>query len=175
VSAGSRHTVAPRRARHHRLISWSLASPLHQLLGRLALLEYTASDGRTVSLPVQYARTGSDLVLAAGGAADKRWWRAFRRRRPAVVLVDGHRHAVTGEVVPHDAPGWGVAAAAYQASFPLARLDDAELVLLHRADRPVSRLGRTSARVAPVSGRPVPSPPPRPTARRGRAGERPGR
>jgi len=133
VTAGPHHTAAARRARHHRLVSWSLASPLHQLLGRLALLEYTASDGRRVRLPVQYARTGSDLVVAAGGAAHKRWWRAFRAARPAVVLVDGRRHAVTGEVVPHGAPGWGVAAAAYQASFPLARLEDAELVLLHRA------------------------------------------
>ena len=132
MTAREQHATRVHRPRHHRLISWSLASPLHQLLGRLALLEYTASDGRTVRLPVQYARTGSDLVVVAGGASHKRWWRAFRSSRPAVVLVDGRRYRVTGEVVPRSAEPWPVAAAAYRTAFPLATLDDAELVLLHR-------------------------------------------
>ncbi|KRE52573.1 hypothetical protein [Phycicoccus sp. Soil748] len=139
MTAGPQDTATRRPVRHHRLLSWSLASPLHQLLGRLALLEYTASDGRTVRLPVQYARTGSDLVVAAGGASHKRWWRAFRSSRRAVVLVDGRRYAVTGEVVPRSSAPWAVVAAAYRSAFPLARLEDAELVLLHRATdlRPV--------------------------------------
>jgi hypothetical protein len=133
VTPRQRQATPAHRLPHHRLISWSLASPLHQLLGRLALLEYAASDGRTVRLPVQYAHTGGDLVVVAGGASHKRWWRAFRSARPAVVLLDGRRYAVTGEVVPRSAAPWAVAAAAYRSAFPLARLDDAELVLLHRA------------------------------------------
>jgi hypothetical protein len=133
VTAREQQATRVHRPRHHRLISWSLASPLHQLFGRLALLEYTASDGQTVRLPVQYARTGSDLVVVAGGASHKRWWRAFRSSRPAVVLVDGRRYGVTGQVVPRSAAPWPVAAAAYRTAFPLAKLDDAELVLLHRA------------------------------------------
>jgi hypothetical protein len=105
---------------------------VRQALGQLTLLEYAAGDGRRVRLPVQYARWRDELVVAAGGARAKTWWRAFRSPRRATVLLDGVVVEVVGHLVGRDDPARSQVAVAYQLVHQLARLDDAEIVLLRR-------------------------------------------
>ena len=125
--AGARLT---RRVGGHRLVAATLRSPVRRALGQLTLLEYSASDSHAVRLPVQYARWKDEIVLAAGGAKEKTWWRAFRSPRRASVLLDGVCLEVVGHHVRHSDPVWPQVAAAYRSVHGLARLEDAELVLL---------------------------------------------
>ncbi len=119
----------PTRARHaHRLLGVALHTPLRRVLGRLAMLEYVSGSGRVVRLPVQYARCGSSVVVAAGSAERKTWWRAFRTPRAAVLTLDGMECAAVGRLVdPLDSHGQS-AWATYARAYPLASLDDAALV-----------------------------------------------
>ncbi|WP_406830714.1 hypothetical protein ABEG17_17205 [Pedococcus sp. KACC 23699] len=121
-----------RRSGGHLLVAATLRSPVRQALGHLTLLEYAAADGRRVRLPVQYARWRDELVLAAGRARDKTWWRAFRSPRRATLILDGVVLEGVGHVVRRDDPTWSQVAIAYQRVHPLARLDTAEIVLLRR-------------------------------------------
>ncbi|BCJ49125.1 hypothetical protein Asp14428_06000 [Actinoplanes sp. NBRC 14428] len=81
----------------HRL----LGSPLAPLLGRsLTVLRYRARSGATISLPVQYARAGDTLVVLAGDAGRKTWWRHFTAPAPVEVLLGGDWLAATGRLDP---------------------------------------------------------------------------
>lgn len=114
----------------HRIVGALLSSPLRRALGELTLLEYAASDGHVVRLPVQYARWKDELVLAAGGAQHKTWWRAFRFPRRATVLLHGAVVDVVGHHLERYDPAWPQVAAAYGYVHRLATLTDTELVLL---------------------------------------------
>lgn len=117
----------------HRFVVGVLSSPLRRALGELTLLEYAASDGRVIRLPVQYARWKDEFVLAAGDAQHKTWWRAFRSPRRATVLLHGSVVEVVGHHLGRDDPAWPQVAAAYGYVHRLASLADTELVLLRRS------------------------------------------
>jgi hypothetical protein len=113
-----------------------LRSPAHRLLSRsLIILEYEGrTTGRTFAIPLRFAETPDELLVAiAVDPARKRWWRAFAEPSPAVVLLRGQRHEVVGTLAA------GVlgdeARAAYAARYPSSTrlLEDAALVVLHRA------------------------------------------
>jgi hypothetical protein len=55
--------------------------------------------GRTVTLPVAYAACGTDVMVLAGHATAKQWWRNFRGGRPAELFLDGRWWPARGEVV----------------------------------------------------------------------------
>lgn len=104
----------------NRVVGAVLSSPLHWLLGRrLALVRYVGRvSGQSYTLPTQYVRDGDRLVIVAGRADGKRWWRNFTEPMPAEVLLDGTWHqcdlAVAGE---RDREA---AVPAYSARFPSA-------------------------------------------------------
>jgi hypothetical protein len=81
------------RSKIDRVVRATLRSPLHSLLDpAVCELSYAAPlAGHEVTFPVFYAHLGSALVVVAGNADAKRWWRAFRSPWP----VDVRRH---GEV-----------------------------------------------------------------------------
>lgn len=135
-------TPAPSR-RMDRLVAALLRSPLRRAVpGRLSLLRYTSSGGRHVCLPVQVAPSGDALVVVAGNPEAKRWWRAFRRPRPAQVLLDGQWFAAEGRLLQPGTPSWQRAGAAYVLAHPSARLEQAQVVLLTLdGPAPVPRLG----------------------------------
>ena len=75
----------------HRVVGAILRSPAHRLLsGRVVLLRYRGRrSGCLYTLPVQYAEHDGELIVLAADAAAKQWWRNFRRRPGADVLLRG--------------------------------------------------------------------------------------
>ena len=69
----------------------ALRSPLHGALdGSLTLLTYRGMrSGREITLPVQYARDGDQVVVLVGHPERKRWWRNFRGPREVRLRLDG--------------------------------------------------------------------------------------
>jgi len=59
------------------LVRLLLSSPFHSMLsGHLILITYTGKrSGKKHSLPVQYAKSGDELIVVAGYHQHKRWWR----------------------------------------------------------------------------------------------------
>jgi len=91
-----------------------LRSRAHPLLDRgLCELRYQARDGRRVALPVLYALSGDDLVVLAGDAPDKRWWRHFTTAAPVQVRRGRSCWRGTGRVVARDDPRFPAAWQAY--------------------------------------------------------------
>ncbi len=86
------------------LVSTIVRSPLHRLLsGTVVLLRYHGrKTGQPYTIPVQYARTDSELVLFAMGAAKKQWWRNLRVRPEVEVLLRGVWRPATARVVIAD-------------------------------------------------------------------------
>ena len=73
-----------------------LRSPAHRLLsGRLLLLSYTGRrSGRNYEIPLRYAETGDDrLVAVAVRPARKLWWRSLNRPTRVFLLVRGERRS----------------------------------------------------------------------------------
>jgi hypothetical protein len=87
--------------------------------GRLDLVRYRTADGRTITLPTQYARTDGRIVIVVGRPAEKRWWRHFRTTAPAEICLRRRWHAVELGVV-HDPARRDALVAAYLARFPRA-------------------------------------------------------
>jgi len=58
-------------------VRFILNSPLHSMFsGRLILIRYIGmKSGRKNSLPVQYAESHNELIVAAGYHEHKKWWR----------------------------------------------------------------------------------------------------
>jgi hypothetical protein len=77
-----------------------------------------------VTVPVRAIRDG-DILVAAGHADRKRWWRHFREPAAAQVWYRGTWHSATGQVTPRSA-----AVAADRHRFPRTPLDNAFLVEL---------------------------------------------
>ena len=61
------------------LVAGLLRSPVHRLLsGSTTLVRYRGRrSGQEIVLPVQYARSGADLIILVGRPHDKVWWRNF--------------------------------------------------------------------------------------------------
>jgi deazaflavin-dependent oxidoreductase (nitroreductase family) len=54
--------------------------------------------GRTLRLPVQYARDGNQVAVYVGRSAGKRWWRNFTDPHPVRVRAGGRTFAGTGRL-----------------------------------------------------------------------------
>jgi hypothetical protein len=77
-----------------------LRSPLHGLLSRrLVLLRVTGRrSGRTIELPVGYAREPSGIVVTVGAARRKQWWRNIEGPTPVAVVLAGRTRAGVAEL-----------------------------------------------------------------------------
>ncbi|MEO6083827.1 MAG: hypothetical protein ABIQ18_12070 [Umezawaea sp.] len=112
----------------NRLVLRLLGSAAHRLVdGKVCGLRYRTVSGTTVELPVQYVRDGDRLVVVAGGASGKRWWRHFRTGAPVEVLVSGDR--VTGSAIVVHGAEHRTALDAYRSVFPRVTAD-AEVVAI---------------------------------------------
>ncbi|MDU0294665.1 hypothetical protein [Saccharothrix longispora] len=106
----------------NRLVLRLLGSAGHRVLGgKVCALRYRTAGGATVELPVQYVHDGDRLVVVAGGASGKRWWRHFRTAAPVEVLVDGNR--VTGSGAVLGGAERDAALDAYRRAFPHVTTD----------------------------------------------------
>jgi deazaflavin-dependent oxidoreductase (nitroreductase family) len=99
----------------NRMILALLRSPLHGLLdpGICELRYRGRRSGRTVSLPVIYARDGEQLVVVVGDSSAKQWWRNFATSGLVDVRRGGRWRAGTCRVVAPDDPAYGSAWRAY--------------------------------------------------------------
>ena len=96
------------------LVQAVLHSPLRRLLSRTVCeIEYLGRrSGRLIRLPVQYARDGDRIVVVAGSAGTKRWWRNFTGAgRPVTVNVAGEQHGGWARVVDKGDPTYEPAVA----------------------------------------------------------------
>jgi hypothetical protein len=93
--------AAPAVPAHNRWVLKALATDVGQrILTRMCGVRYTGRrTGRTVTLPVAYAACGTDVMVLAGHATAKQWWRNFRGGRPAELFIDGRWWPARGEVV----------------------------------------------------------------------------
>ena len=106
------------------LVRWALSSRAHRpFSGALLVLSYTGRrSGRAHSLPLQYARSGDGLVVMAGTASQKTWWRNFRTPTPVTVTLAGKSLPWVAQVLTGAARDGALAA--YRARFP--RFETAE-------------------------------------------------
>lgn len=81
-----------------------LRSPLHGLLSRaLMLLTFRGRpSGRFYTIPVQYAREGTTVIVYPGRAAEKTWWRNLAGGAEVTLRIKGrdlrgHAVAVTDD------------------------------------------------------------------------------
>ncbi|WP_206796356.1 hypothetical protein [Amycolatopsis sp. MtRt-6] len=95
-----------------------LGSRLAPLLnGTLTALRYRpATAPEPITLPVQYACAGAEILVAAGTPDRKRWWRHFRHGAGAEVLLDGRWIAAEGRLLTGAERDAG--AEAYRGRFP---------------------------------------------------------
>jgi deazaflavin-dependent oxidoreductase (nitroreductase family) len=108
-----------------------LSSPAgRSLSGALLVLSYRGRrSGRVHSLPLQYARHGDCILVMAGTASRKAWWRNFREPMPVTVTLAGTTtphvaHVLTGRARDE-------ALAVYSARFPrMNTREDVEFVEL---------------------------------------------
>ncbi|WP_189940822.1 nitroreductase/quinone reductase family protein [Streptomyces aurantiogriseus] len=110
---------------------WQAAVP-----GLCALAFLGRRTGRPVTLPVQYAREDDQLVVLAGRAADKQWWRNFTQPHEVGVLVDRVTYEGIGRLVPVGHPGRIAAERAYGRRHPHVRIsrDDPLIVVTLSSD-----------------------------------------
>lgn len=90
----------------NRLVVALLGSPLGALTARgLMVLEYTGrSSGKRFTIPVGYQRDGNTFIVLLSKPQAKRWWKNFRERWRAELVVRRERLAVVGVLVPPDEP-----------------------------------------------------------------------
>jgi deazaflavin-dependent oxidoreductase (nitroreductase family) len=111
------------------IVRAALKSPLHRpFSGVLLVLSYEGRrSGRTRSLPLQYARHGGSLVVMAGTASRKRWWKNFREPTRVVVTLAGETAPWVAQVV--SGRERDEALAVYSARFPrMNTSEDVEFV-----------------------------------------------
>ncbi|MDQ1652851.1 MAG: hypothetical protein QOI35_2051 [Cryptosporangiaceae bacterium] len=112
--------AAPKSRWVNRLIVRLLRSDLRPLLEHTTgVVRYTSRTGAQIVLPVQVARGSDRIVVLAGHAETKRWWRHFLASAPAQVWLGGRWHDGTGRVVRGLDTG---AAHIYRQAFPRARI-----------------------------------------------------
>ncbi|WP_018352476.1 nitroreductase/quinone reductase family protein [Longispora albida] len=121
-------TISGTGAQHlgtaNRLVLGILHSPLHFLLDPgICELAFTGHrTGRLIRLPVMYAKEGPTVVVLAGNAEAKRWWRNFRSPRPVTVTLAEQALPGTAAVIRASDPGYDEATAIYWARHPGVRL-----------------------------------------------------
>jgi hypothetical protein len=105
---------------------------LHSMLDHgLCQLRYTGRrSGRAVSLPVQYARHGTAVVVYVGDAAGKTWWRNFAQPYPVEVVIRGDRYHGMGHLVTAQAPDRTATSQIYRGVHPRARTSHADPFVL---------------------------------------------
>jgi len=115
------------KARHLRssgnwLVAAVLRSPAHRLLSgsTLILTVHGRRTGLARTLPVQYAREGSQLVLLPGNPERKRWWRNLVGGAPVTVLLASQVRTCQAELVHPGSANFDAAATAYGRRFPRA-------------------------------------------------------
>ncbi|MQA32039.1 hypothetical protein [Modestobacter roseus] len=115
MSTSPRAAAARRTGRVNGVVLALLRSPARRLLSRrVCALRYVGPvSGATVTLPVQYATEPGRVLVLAGGAEHKRWWRAFSRPTRVQVLLDGAWRDGVGVVLPE--PERAAALADYRA------------------------------------------------------------
>lgn len=93
--------VDRRPIRRWRPVLWLLRSPLRRVLTRSTCSIRFAGrrTGRTIELPVEYRRTPGGIVVTAGNARAKTWWRNFIQPHPADVWLDDSWQRGVGRVV----------------------------------------------------------------------------
>lgn len=113
---------AARQPLVNRLMVRLLQSRLHPLASRaVTVLRVVGSrSGATHTFPVQYARDGAALVLLAGRAETKQWWRNFRSNHPVEVCLDGAWQRGVGRALlaGTDPDAHAAALASYRRRFP---------------------------------------------------------
>jgi deazaflavin-dependent oxidoreductase (nitroreductase family) len=111
------------------LVRAALSSRAHRpFSGALLVLSYSGRrTGRVHSLPLQYARRGDGLVVMAGMASQKSWWRNFRTATPVTVTLAGQTKPWVAQVLTGSERD--EALAVYRARFPRFRTSgDVEFV-----------------------------------------------
>lgn len=100
VPADRRH-AATRGPAVNRIVLRLLNSAFGLLIGgRLCALRYhSRHGGEPVEFPVQYARDGDRLLVVAGQADRKSWWRHFLATAPVEVRLPGGWSAGVGRVL----------------------------------------------------------------------------
>jgi deazaflavin-dependent oxidoreductase (nitroreductase family) len=129
------HALARRGIRlANPIVRAALSSPLHRpFSGVLLVLSYRGrQSGRSHSLPLQYAHSGDRLVVMAGTASEKAWWRNFREPARVDVTLAGKQTPWTARVLRGQERD--EARAAYSARFPrMNTREDVEFVGLSPA------------------------------------------
>jgi deazaflavin-dependent oxidoreductase (nitroreductase family) len=94
-----------------------LRSPAHWLLSGMAIeLRYVGRrTAREYVLPVQYARSGEQLVVKPQAVRRSTWWRNFRTPAPVTVRLAGRIRTGTAHLVAADEPAWEQARQRYHA------------------------------------------------------------
>ncbi|MFI5588423.1 hypothetical protein ACIA5G_25450 [Amycolatopsis sp. NPDC051758] len=121
----------------NRLLVRLLGSGLSRFVdGRLCVLRYrSAGSANPVTFPVQYARSGDQVVVVAANPERKRWWRHFRTGADAEVLLDGHWRPAEGRLL--DGPARTTAAEDYARAFPRVTVPpETPVVVFTTAPRP---------------------------------------
>ncbi len=122
----------------NRVVVDLLLSPAHVLLSRgVVLLRYRGPrTGRTITLPVQYAEAGDDLIVYVARAETKTWWRSFSWPQPARMALRGQRLIARARVLDPANTAHAAALAAYREHQPRVHVpDDAVLVEVSPAVR----------------------------------------
>ena len=100
---------------------WVLHVPLLRRLADRQVCELRfagVKSGRSVVLPVMYARRADRVVVLVGGADQKTWWRNFVRPNRVRVLLAGTARTGTGHVVDLSSRERTEAARIYGARYP---------------------------------------------------------
>ncbi len=110
-----------------------LGSRAHKALGGvlMGLRVRGRRTGKTIELPVQYARGEGLLVVFPAGAERKTWWRNLRELSPVEVLLDGEWRPGTGVVVTAPGAERDAAASVYRSRWPRVTVPaDSPLVMV---------------------------------------------
>jgi hypothetical protein len=106
-----------------RVVVWLLRSPLHRVLSRSVILLTIVGrhSGHAIVFPVQYAASGSDLVVFPGRFERKQWWRNLEDPAPVEVLLAGTRRTGRGRTLAADPDASDEALDRYLRRFPRSR------------------------------------------------------
>jgi deazaflavin-dependent oxidoreductase (nitroreductase family) len=115
------------------LVLGVLHSPLHRVLDRsVCEIEYLGRrTGRLLRLPVQYVHDGDRLVVVAGAAGTKQWWRNFTGAgQPVTFTIAGRRRGGWARVVTPAEPGYATAVVEYGRRFGAVPGNDFRLLVI---------------------------------------------